>query len=230
MGTAIPAAGPWDILRDLQGRLSHLYDAELEQQVCDYLVTDRALLSALTPGRPGRESEEQLIVLESDDAVDLALYLDPRVLERLTAADPREQLSGLNLADFWTVLEGVSHFHYLAWNAARDKPVTLLELEMQAEVDKYLSTRLLLQQQPDAMLGGPLLARLFDEPVLDPQLDAEEMQRYQAASHLAGRYCANLEVRFSAESFAPDLLRELRTFYRLPQTAKIARIRARGFA
>ena len=230
MGTAIPAAGPGDILRDLQGRLSHLYDAELEHQVCDYLVTDRALLSALTPGRAGRESEEQLIVLESDDAVDLALYLDPRVLERLTAADPREQLSGLNLADFWTVLEGISHFHYLAWNAARDKPVTLLELEMQAEVDKYVSTRLLLQRQPEATLGGPLLARLFDEPVLDPQLDAEEMQRYQAASHLAGRYCANLEVRFSAESFAPDLLRELRTFYRLPQTAKIARIRARGFA
>jgi hypothetical protein len=31
-------------------------------------------------------------------------------------------------------------------------------------------------------------------------------------------------------SFTPDLLRELRTFYRLPQTAKIARIRDHAFA
>jgi hypothetical protein len=74
------------------------------------------------------------------------------------------------------------------------------------------------------------LRRLFDEPALDPALEAEEIDRYQAASALAGRYCADLESRFPAATFTPDLLRELRTFYRLPQTAKIGRIRSRGFA
>jgi hypothetical protein len=89
---------------------------------------------------------------------------------------------------------------------------------------------LLLQEQPAATLGAPLLQRLFEDPGFDPQLDPEEMDRYQVASSLAGRYCANLESCFPVAPFTPDLLRELRTFYRLPQTAKISRIRARGFA
>lgn len=219
-----------ELLGAMQGQLGRLYDVELPQDVRDYVVTDRQLLATLLAGAPCRSSDEQLIVVEGGDAVDLALYLDAEVLARLASADPRASLSGANLADFWTVLEGISHFHYLAWNAALDKPVTLLELEMQAEVDKYVSTRLLLEGQPAATLGAPLLQRLFDDPALDPQLDAEEIDRYQAASTFAGRYCANLEASFPSTAITPDLLRELRTFYRLPQTAKIARIRARGFA
>ncbi|MEQ1802521.1 MAG: hypothetical protein ABL989_11410 [Gammaproteobacteria bacterium] len=225
MGSAFP-----ELLGSMQGQLGRLYDVEVPHDVRDYLVTDRELLAVLTAGNAGRSSEEQLIVVESEGAVDLALFLDHGVLERLVAADPRENISRDNLADFWTVLEGVSHFHYLAWNAVFDKPVTLLELEMQAEVDKYVSTRLLLQAQPDATLGAPLLQRLFDEPTLDPALEPEEIDRYQAASTLAGRYCAGLESRFPAAAFTQELLRELRTFYRLPQTAKIERIRSRGFA
>ncbi len=223
--TAVP-----ELLGAMQGQLENLYDIELSQDVRDYLVTDRALLETLVAGTPSRAVEEQLIVVEGGDAMDLALYLDPAVLARLAASDPRAGLSTANLADYWTVLEGVSHFHYVVWNAAFDKPVTLLELEMQAEVDKYFSTRLLLQSRPDTTLGAPLLRRLFDDPALDPQLDAEEMDRYHVASKFAGRYCANLEASFPGGSFTPELLKELRTFYRLPQSAKIARIRARGFA
>lgn len=225
MGTACP-----DLLGAMQGQLGRLYDADLPQDVRDYVITDQAMRAALLGGATGRYADEQLIVVESDSGLDLALYLDPAVLDRLAAADPRQNLSGKNLSDFWTVLEGVSHFHYLAWNAAFDKSVTLLELEMQAEVDKYVTTRLLLDEQPAATLGAPLLQRLFADPCFDPQLNPEEIDRYQAASNFAGRYCADLEASFPAATFTPDLLRELRLFYRLPQTAKIARIRARGFA
>jgi len=225
MASAFP-----ELLGSMQVQLGQLYDVDVQQDVRDYLVTDRVLLAALTAGQQGRSPEEQLIVVEGEGNLDVALYLDHGVLERLAAADPRDGISGANLADFWTVLEGVSHFHYLAWNAAFDKPVTLLELEMQAEVDKYVSTRLLLQAQPQASLGAPLLQRLFDEPGLDPALDPEEIDRYQAASTLAGRYCASLEGRYPGATFPQELLRELRTFYRLPQSAKIGRIRSRGFA
>lgn len=218
-----------ELLLTLQGQLAQLYDTQLPQDVRDYLVTDRVVRDAMLTSTPTRASEEQLILTESQGGLQVALYLDAAVLKRLAGSDPRQQLSGRNLADFWTVLEGVSHFHYLVWNAAFDKPVTLLELEVQAEVDKYLSTRLLLEQQPRAELGGGLWQRLFTEPVLDPQLNPEEIERYQAASTLAARYCARLEARFPALG-DPALRRELCTFYRLSQTAKIARIRGAGFA
>lgn len=218
------------LLRELQVGLSGLYDLPLAHDVRDFLVTDPALLRALARGEPGRPVDEQLFVHEADGSLDLALYLDPQILERLAAADPRHQLSGGNLADLWTVLEGISHFLYLAWNAGHDKPVTLLELEMQAEVDKYVSTRMLMAAQPAARLGGPLLDRLFVETMLLPALDQAEQTRYHDASHLAGRYCASLEARYPVHCLVPEMVRELRGFYRLPQSAKVSRIRATHFA
>lgn len=223
------AAATGDLLPDLQAQLGRLYDVELPEDVRDFLVTDRRLLAAITAGEQHRDTDEKLLIREAGDCLDVALYLEAEVLARLAAADPREQLSGRNLADFWTVIEGVSHFNYLAWNAARDRPVTLLELEMQGEVDKYVSTRLLLESQPGAGLGAPLLDRLFDEPGFDPALGPEERGRYAAAAHLAGRYCAGLEHRYPVSRLVPAMLRELRDFYRLPQTAKVSRIRAAGF-
>ena len=65
------------------------------------------------------------------------------LLERSNAAI-LTRLDADNLEDFWTAFEGVSHFTYYAWNAQREKRVTLLEMELQAEVDKYVATTLLL--------------------------------------------------------------------------------------
>ena len=62
------------------------------------------------------------------------------------------------------------------------------------------------------------------------KLDPEEADRYQAASALAGRYCADLETRFPDALSSGGGLRELRAFFRLPQGAKIGHIRARSFA
>ena len=66
------------------------------------------------------------------------------------------RLNENNVADYWTALEGVSHFTYYAWNAARDKPVSLFELELQAEVDKFVTTGILLREhglEPNATLN-----------------------------------------------------------------------------
>lgn len=218
------------LLRDMQRRLMSLYDLAVQDDVRDYLVTDAQALSVLTAGAPGRAVDEKLVLVEGPDGVMLALYLDPALLGRLARFDPHRRLGGHNLADFWTVLEGISHFNYLAWNAGRDRPVTLLELEVQAEVDKYLGTRALLDEQPGADLGGPLLRRLFEDTALLATLNAEERERYRHAGRLAGRYCARLEARYSRQRLTPDLVRELRRFYRLAQGDKLARIRDLSFA
>lgn len=218
-----------DLLRDLQQQLAILYDLRVSQDVRDYLVTDAGLLHALTDGVPGRDVDEKLILVEDGEGMAVALYLDARLLERLAEADPRCNLGGHNLADFWTVLEGISHFNYFAWNATLDKQVTLLELEMQAEIDKYLGTRALMHEQPASDLGGPLMKRLFEDPGFMAALSEEEVERYRSAGHLAGRYCASLESRYPHDRLAPEMIRELRAFYRLPQSAKVSRIRAAHF-
>jgi hypothetical protein len=206
------------LIADLQRLLAALYGIEVGEDVRDYVVTDAAGLGA------ERDAPEQLLIAEGDGELGLALYLDPALLARLQARDPRRRLCGRNLADFCTVLEGVSHFNYVAWNAARDKAVTLLELEMQAEIDKYLAARVLLGSQDAGGLDGPLLAHLFDEPAFDTTLPPAALERYRDANRLAGRYCHSLECRFPAGAPVPAMVRELQAFFRWPQPAKVSHI------
>ena len=69
------------------------------------------------------DTDEQVLVLDEGEAASVGLFLDPQLLERLSRANPLEALHAGNLADYWTALEGVSHFLYLAWNAGHDRGV-----------------------------------------------------------------------------------------------------------
>ena len=82
------------LLRDMQEQIGRFYAVELAHDVRDFLVTDADLLDRLTAGAPGRDIDEKLIVMQGDDGIDLALYLDAAMLARLAAADPRKQLCG----------------------------------------------------------------------------------------------------------------------------------------
>jgi hypothetical protein len=212
------------VLHSLQSLLGRLYDVELRYDVYDFLVTDRRKVLGSAPVNDRRASEEELLLAESGDGAGVALYLDPDVLRRLEAADPHRALTEENLADYCTALEGVSHFVYSTWRLDRDLPVSLLELETQAEVDKYAVTVFLLGSQ----LGGTsypaqVHARLFDRVRFDARLEPDQYQRYRTAHVLAAQYCRRLERRFVHRGVAriEALVRELRRFYRLTHTAKL---------
>jgi hypothetical protein len=210
------------VLRGLQSLLGRLYDVELPYDVYDFLVTDRTAIGASTNER--RTLDEELLLAESSDGAGVALYLDPQVLSRLEAADPHRALTEKNLADYCTALEGVSHFVYSTYGFARDIPVSLLELETQAEVDKYAITVFLLgEQQGGQSYPAQVHARLFDRVSFDARLEPDQYERYRTAHALAARYCRRLERRFVTRGTLKieAMLRELRSFYRLRHTAKL---------
>src|ERR1700694_4641325 len=122
-------------------------------------MTDRSALPA-TLG--ARATDEQLLVAEEGGEMTLGLFLAPEVLERLDEANPLDALNGANLADYWTALGGVSHFVSLAWNAGHDRPVGLMELELQAEVDKYVCSVQLLRPQDPSRFPAELHRVLFE--------------------------------------------------------------------
>jgi hypothetical protein len=211
------------VLRELQSLLERLYDVDLDHDVYDFLVTDRRDLRGATPGNDARASEEELLLAETPDGAGVALYLDPSVLRRLEGADPARALTENNLADYCTALEGVSHFVYSAWRLERDSPVSLLELETQAEVDKYAVTVFLLADQQGGGYPAQVHARLFDRVSFDARLDPDQYDRYRTAHRSAAHYCRRLERRFvnRGEAQVEGLVRELRRFYRLGSTAKL---------
>jgi hypothetical protein len=206
----------------LESMLSEFYALDLGYAVNDFLITDAALAQSLDVR--GRHVDEKLLIAETDGEADVALYLEGALLERLARHDPLAHLDEANLADFWAALEGVSHFIYYAWNAARDKHVSLFELELQAEVDKFVTTGRLLREQMGREPEG-LHTWLFDAPQLAAELEGQERERYRLANRYAAKYCRHL-LTASAAGDEATAQRELRHFYRLTQTSKLAHIDA----
>jgi hypothetical protein len=211
------------VLHALQSLLGRLYDVDLNYDVYDFLVTDRRALLGGAPVVVTRDIEEELLLAETPDGAGVALYLDPGLLRRLEGADPVGALTENNLADYCTALEGVSHFVYSTWRLDRDLPVSLLELETQAEVDKYAVTVFLLANQQGGGYPAQVHARLFDQVSFDARLEPDQYHRYRTAHRSAAHYCRRLEHRFVTRGQAriEALVRELRRFYRLGCTAKL---------
>jgi len=210
------------LLGKLQAMLNDVYALDVGYGVDDFLITDAVVARALDRG--GRDVDEKLLIAESDGEAEVALYLEQDLLERLAQRDPLQCLDADNLADFWAALEGVSHFNYYAWNAQCEKEVTLFELELQAEVDKFVTTGLLLKQQ-NGREPRELHDWLFQSPQLDDELRGAERERYRRANRYAGKYCRRLApslARFDDEA----VQQELRRFYRLSQQSKLAHIDA----
>ncbi|MBS0364564.1 MAG: hypothetical protein JSR67_01925 [Proteobacteria bacterium] len=225
------------LLAQLQQLIGGIYDVHVAYDVYDFLVTDPAQLPGAARGQV--TTDEQLIVAQpaaavagegGESEVALALYLDPALLERLAQRDPLQRLDAANVADCWTALEGVSHFLYLAWNAGYDRPVSLLELEMQAEVDKYVATYWLLRRQSPGHLPLELRHVLFERTRVDAQLAGARVDLYREASRYAGRFCRRIEALLSeprqrrSSGVARETLAELRRFYRLGSLRKRAYI------
>jgi hypothetical protein len=211
------------LLGQLQALLADLYDAQVEYCVHDFLITDPERAAALQDRAAPPPTDEQLLIADTDDGLAMSLYLHPEVLGRLARRCPLHALDEGNLQDYCTALEGVSHFHYVSWSSDRARNVSLLELELQAEVDKYASALSLLLAQREGRFPTELFQRLFEGGQLLPHLTDDEQERYRHAHRYAARFCGRLEERFLRRRQARPaaLLAQLRTFYRLGRQAKV---------
>jgi hypothetical protein len=216
------------LLRELQSLLGRINDVEVPHDVYDFLITDRAELSRWHAASAASGTPETLLVEQGDEGMNLALYLDAELLRRLVASAPLERLHDGNLEDFCTALEGVSHFSCVIWCAARGRPVSVLALEMQAEIDKYVASVLLTGTQRGGTLAHDLHARLFEQVRFREDLADDARRLYEAANRYAARFCRRLEDRFLRRRRVrvAEMLGELRRFYRLDDVGKLRAIEA----
>ncbi len=210
-----------DTLTFFQDELEAIYGVEAPR-VHEYLVGRDA---ARAVGRAPRAPEE-LLVLEEEDGLALGLFLDDGVIAAAAGAEPhhpRPRLtSRTRLAKVASAAEGVSHFVYLATRAASDRPVSLLELEVQAEVDKFVLLLLHLWRRGLRRMSRALRRRLFERVAFQGWLGPAELDRYHEANRLGGGYARWLEGRFVEGADFEGLLRELRRTYRRGGGEKLA--------
>ena len=135
-----------------------------------------------------------LLVVQGGSDAQVGLYLDPEDVD-----DPD------------TVIEETSHLLCVAWHARQNLPVSRLLLELQGEVDRYVIAR---------MTGRDGLGH-FEDFAWAEWMDDSTRGVYATAHRAARRYCRALSARFPHTADTPDLLMELRRFYRASPDKKL---------
>ena len=214
------------MLSQLQDHLTSIYRVDPGYDVNDFLITDPTIAGILGKGSLIPRTEESVLLQEDEDGLAMSVFLDSAMLARLKDANPMQALQADQLNDLWTVLEGISHFNYIAWHARKNRRVSLLELEMQGEVDKFVSTFFMALDQEDSELAVKLHGWLFDNVRFNPALSKDQHERYTTANNYAARFCHGLRKRLSRDN--REGLLELRHFYRLSQRDKISHIHAQS--
>ena len=175
-----------------QRRLAEIYRLEVPLRAEEFVLSPDEARAQRSEAIP----RTGLLAVEEEGTLWLGLYFDPR-----DADDPV------------AILEETSHWVAVAWHAAQERPVSRLALELQAEVDRYAVARTSRSRDP---------LRHFRQLRWLPGVPRGVRGRYRIAHAAAYRYCRGLERRYPLRGDLPDLLLELRRFYRRHADRKLA--------
>jgi hypothetical protein len=184
----------------IQGALERLYGLDRVADVADFA-------SGTEPG-----DREALLLREADDG-----GIELRVL--LPCLGPGGSAGG-GLDTLCQIIEGVSHFVYVVERARVRREATHLELEMQAEVDKWVVLAASMHAF-DATGSAALRARLYERVRFSHEEATELGQRYRVANEAAHRFVRRLERRYVSAARFSELRFELRQFFHLGQEEKL---------
>ena len=202
------------IIITLQADLEKIYHLSTGLQATDYLVTPQNFLT-LYPDWQDEDLPQELLLINSHKGDhDLGLFIHPQILATLAEYPPQNGLARHNLEAFLTVVEGVSHFVYLVQRIQRRQPATQLEMELQAEIDKYLFCLIYGRQGTSELPHQIVLKNLFARYTLHGSLTAEQRDRYHLAHRLGFQFCQKLAHRCRHLSQLAHALQELRDFFR----------------
>jgi hypothetical protein len=158
---------------------------------------------------------EALLVREAPDgAIEMALRV-PRLGERAIDVTRATDLDPL-----CQIIEGVSHFVYLADRASVHREATQLELALQAEVDKYVVLAAWLGEL-DIQRSATLRRRLYEDVSFADDGTTEPGFRYRLANTRAHSFIRRLERDYLRGRRWADLRAALRRFYRVGQEEKL---------
>lgn len=213
------------LIKTVQARIEGIYGIAVGEAAQDYLIT-RDELTALLPAQQRTVVPKELFLVNpkpADDTLEIALFFDPVLIENLRTNDPLEKLDAANISDFCTLVEGVSHFVYYLHKASLEHEITELELELQAEIDKFVLLSFSIEStNPER---HRILELLFEDYCLHKNLKPEQEERYRTATKLASKYCYGLLKDFK-QTGPEEVLQEVRSFYPLRQEQKIQYIMA----
>jgi hypothetical protein len=159
--------------------------------------------------RSALDGEREALMLR--EAHDGALELSVRLPQL-------EDEAGLDV--LCQIIEGVSHFVYVVERARACRQTTQLELELQAEVDKWVVLGASLHPF-DVCRSATLRARLYEGIAFAHDAQSEQGERYRVANDVAHRFVRRLERDYVQPGRFGELRAELLHFFRGGQEDKL---------
>lgn len=205
------------ILEHIQSLLTHLYDLNHIPDIGHHIITSIPQRAATIVGHRDLQ-REAVFVCETGDGLEISVYLDPAILKRLSRGRVQHRVD-----DLGCVAEGVSHFIYLIDRYLTGRSCTPLELELQAEVDKFL-TRVLMMLEAEGHPPHDLFHRQFEVVTYNATLTTDERDRYETANHFAAKFCHDLAEHYLYPFRRSDLIDHVRPFFHEGLQEKIARV------
>jgi hypothetical protein len=204
-----------DLIFRLQKTLEYFYRVESPVLAQEHRISESQLRALFGRGFNIPRREALYVSQSAENDTDLGLFIEASQVHDAEKFVRAPQSGSLDA--FCVALEGVSHFLYLSYCAsALQRPVSQLELELQAEVDKFLVLRLLFGIKDAA-------TRLFTNFRLHENVPKNEQERYRIAHRQAQRYAQSAESRFQQGKIT-SVVDDARQFYRKPMSCKLAHI------
>ena len=201
------------MLREIQAHLESIY--RIQAPDVEKFRIDREQLVRVM-GEALRDAEEWVLLRETDDGIDIAVFVDECHLDALSQISCISRAPLEAFSAFCAATEGVSHFLMLFERYRRQEPVRMLELEAQAEVDKFVCASL---HQPNH--SEEWWARLFRDAAVVDGLCVEESDRYEEAGRLAAGFCSALDQHPNVAEW----LYHLRCFWRASGAQRLETMR-----
>ncbi len=161
------------------------------------------------------------LVRETADGVAACVYFPDEMIRQLEAYPPTRGLGEENLDAFAAFVEEIDHLLVIAERSLGRRPVSLFELELHADVSKYMVLARFLAGRPGTLDERHriwLRRRLFDSSRVDDD-DPSSRERYRDASRWAVRMLDGLDALEPRRR-----LGFLRRFHRAPVAAKLRQI------
>jgi hypothetical protein len=185
------------LLQGVQGLLERTYGMRTGLDAAHFVIGDRGYRRYSVEIRSGApEQGARTLVRETAEGLRAAIYFPDRMIARLEAHPPQHGLGESNVDAFAALVEELDHLLCIAEAARHLRPVSLLELELHADVSKALVlARFLAGSEPRPLDAGRrtwLRYHLFHKGEWAGETETERA-RYREAARLALRFLDVLE-------------------------------------
>lgn len=169
---------------------------------------------------PGSDPLPQVLIRSLDRGAALAVYFPDEMIARLERHPPTQTLHAGNVDDFAAFVEEIDHFLVIAHGLSQDREITLLELEIRANISKELVLKHFIGRLSGQVRLDPAQRQWVRFHLFEKHCYIEDDDRVRSRYEEARRHAVRILDRL-AELPAPARVRALRRWNALPAPLKM---------